>query len=191
MGSSLRLLSSGIRGIDNESIVVLLFVLLLTVIDVIVWSHGRSLVLDLYLVCLSTDRLPPLVGNDRGRIDLIVRPPMHVRDSCFSRSLSMFFTLLLSWTRRCSVRFLHFHGDVSRWSMLCVDCRSRARRLLTIAMGLNVRYVYDVVLLAVTVVLLFFVPFCSPVAYRFLLWWKSISVTPVYPVVCSCMSLGL
>ena len=65
-------------------------------IDVAVRNLGRAPVPDLVLVCLSSHRFPPLVGNDLDRPDLIGRSLMHVRDSSSSRSLSMAFTLLLS-----------------------------------------------------------------------------------------------
>ena len=80
LGLHLRHLSTGIR-VDienNENIVELLIVLLMIEIDVIVVNLDQSLVLDLDLVRLSIDRLPPLVGNDRGLIDLLDRPPLHV-----------------------------------------------------------------------------------------------------------------
>ena len=78
LGLHLRHLSTVIR-VDfenNEFVVELLFVLLMVEIDLFVCHLVQSLVLD--LVRLSIDRFPPLVGNDRGLIDLLDRPPLHV-----------------------------------------------------------------------------------------------------------------
>ena len=80
LGLHLRHLSTVIR-VDfenNEIVVELLIVLLMVEIDLFVCHLVQSLVLDLDLVRLSIDRLPPLVGNDRGLIDLLDRPPLHV-----------------------------------------------------------------------------------------------------------------
>ena len=69
----LRQPSTSVRRIDNGRNVVLM-----TVTDVTVRSHGRSPVPDPVLVRLSTDRLPPLVGNDLGHTGLTGRPLLHV-----------------------------------------------------------------------------------------------------------------
>ena len=97
--------------------------MLLAVIDVAVRNHGRAPVPDLVLVCLSSHRLPPLVGNDLGHTDLIGRPPMHVRDSSSSRSLSMTFTLLLSRTGPLDNRLEHV-GVLYGFSIFSWRCES-------------------------------------------------------------------
>ena len=67
--------------VNKENIIVLLIVLLMIEIDVIDVNLDLVLVLDLVLdldlVRLSIDRRPPLVGNDRGLIDLLDRRPLH------------------------------------------------------------------------------------------------------------------